>query len=94
MNEIHIYVDDHGLHQAYRLVTPTHRLDIGPAFKTPREAVDYANAIEGMPVVSPLRLRAETPTARSSAPAEAEARLGVSAGERRQGSSTRPLATG
>lgn len=45
MNEIFIAVE-HGRYQCFRHVGDRHRLGIGPAFRTPREAIDYANSVD------------------------------------------------
>lgn len=51
MTELFIRVDALGRHQCYRLVNGLYKLDVGPAWKTPREAIDYSNAdqLAGLP---------------------------------------------
>lgn len=44
MNEIQIRVTATGKHQCYRTVNGIYALDVGPAFKTPREAITYSDS--------------------------------------------------
>ena len=74
-----IHVDARGRHQVFRTVNGIYRLDVGPAFTKPRDAIAYAAALEEMPSVSPLR-----PTSREAARTLPASPLLGSPDERRQ----------
>ena len=43
MNELQIRVTDTGRHQPYRLVNGLYKLDVGPSYATPREAMAFTD---------------------------------------------------
>jgi hypothetical protein len=63
-----IAVDRNGKHQVFRTVNGIYRLDIGPAWPTPRLAIDYSDALEAAEHVSPLRVSGEESTADPAGP--------------------------
>ena len=58
MNEAFVLHDADGFH-VYRHIGATHAQRIGPAFAKPRQAIDYAHALDAGREVSPLRLPRE-----------------------------------
>jgi len=44
-----------GRHQVYSVLMGHYTLPVGPKWETPRQAVDYANAVDTVPTTSPLR---------------------------------------
>ena len=54
MNEAFVLHDADG-YRAYRHVGATHAQRIGPAWKSPRQAIDYAKRLDEGAGVSPLR---------------------------------------
>ena len=58
MNELQIRVTATGKYQCYRTELGIDRLDVGPGFDTPREAIRYSDLIAAEHV-SPLRDPAE-----------------------------------
>jgi len=50
-----VYVTDAGKHQVARHIGDRHRLDVGPPWPTPRQAIDYAKALDAARGVSPIR---------------------------------------
>ena len=57
-----------GRHQVYSVLMGHYTLPVGPKWETPRQAVDYANALDGAPTTSPLRSSVDgsTPVSRPS----------------------------
>ena len=46
---------ENGAYRVFRHVGATHAQRIGPAWKSPRQAIDYAHALDAGREVSPLR---------------------------------------
>lgn len=46
-DQIQIRVDDQGKHQCYRMPDGLNRVDVGPAWDTPRQAIQYSNEVAG-----------------------------------------------
>jgi len=54
VNETFVEHDADGYH-VYRHVGDRHKVRVGPAWKTPRQAVDYAKTLDAAQGVSPIR---------------------------------------
>lgn len=52
--ELYIRVTDDNRHQPYRLVNGLYRLDVGPSFARPCEAMRYVDSLNAASEVSPL----------------------------------------
>ena len=50
---------ENGAYRVFRHVGATHAQRIGPAWKSPRQAIEYAHALDAGRDVSPLRLPRE-----------------------------------
>ena len=79
-----------GRHQVYRVLMGHYTLPVGPKWETPRQAVDYANAIDGAPTTSPLRVPSEPSAPSPSVPSLAGLDLDGSDGPRERVAGTPP----
>lgn len=82
---LHSIEYDDGVYRVYRADPrwTNRRLRLGPCFPTPREAARYADALDAMPVTSPLRSSGEATTADPGVPLPASGPRVVSPEQRK-----------